>query len=275
MSSKKHFAQVAGLFYPGDEESLRDTVKGYLDHAASSGGGEGRLKALIAPHAGYVYSGACAAKAYAQIQGESFDRVVVFGPTHRVYFKGFSIYAEGVFETPLGEIPIDEEFCSQLVHLKLPTQFFPAAYQQEHSIEVHLPFLQVALQNNFRLVPVLIGDVSAEMMEEFALALREILEEDGYKTLVVASTDFSHFLSAQKANDLDNRGRELIVQKDADALLEANHHNETSLCGIHPVYTLMKLYPEIRPEFLAYSHSGEVSGDHQSVVGYMAFRLCG
>ena len=275
MSSKKHFAQVAGLFYPGDEKSLRDEVEGYLNHADLQKDSEVRVKALIAPHAGYVYSGSCAAKAYAQIQGESFDRVVVFGPTHRVYFKGFSIYAEGAFETPLGEIPIDEEFCSKLVHLKLPTEFFPAAYQQEHSIEVHLPFLQVALQNNFRLVPVLIGDISAEMMGDFAQALRELLELDGCKTLVVASTDFSHFFSAQKAKDLDNRGKELILQKNADALLKANHHNETSLCGIHPVYTLMKLFPEIKPEFLAYSHSGEVSGDHQSVVGYMAFRLCG
>jgi len=272
MEKHQHIPQVAGLFYPGEENQLRNLVRELLEKQPPCPK-ESKIKALIAPHAGYIYSGSTAARAYQEVWFQSFERVLVLGPMHRVYHRGISIYSKGSFLTPLGEIQVDEEFCSRLIAESPHAAFLPQAYQQEHSLEVHLPFLQVSLKNSFELVPILIGDLDAQALDQFAAAIREALEASTKTTLIVVSTDFSHFFSAQEAQALDHRGRDFILKGDARGLMEANQKSETSLCGIHPVYTLLRLFPEYPPQFLEYTHSGQVSGDHQSVVGYMSFKL--
>jgi MEMO1 family protein len=265
-------AQVAGMFYPADPQELSSLVESLLGQCHEKPS-PSTVQALIAPHAGYIYSGATAAEAYIKISEAYYDRVLVLGPMHRQYLAGVSVFAQGFFETPLGKIEVDEVFASKLIQPDLGVQFHPPAYLLEHSIEVHLPFLQVALSAPFKLVPILIGDLSSEQLDAFAVVLRSALDCDGLKTLVVASTDFSHFQSDVAARKLDQEGKSHILNADPEGLWSANHGNKTSLCGIHPVYTLLRLFHNFQPEFLAYSNSGETTQDFSSVVGYMSFSI--
>ena len=136
-----------------------------------------------------------------------------------------------------------------------------------------IPFLQMALQESWKVVPILVGDVSPEVLDRLAGSIQSLLGNGHSSTLIVASTDFSHFQPAHKAEVLDFKGRDYILDGDSEGLLKANFREETALCGISPVYTLLKLFPGIRPKFLDYSHSGMVSGDQNQVVGYMSFKI--
>ena len=272
MQQTLHKAQVAGMFYPADPKELETQVESLLNQAQEKPS-DPAVCGLIVPHAGYVYSGATAAEAYIKIKNSNYDRVIVLGPMHRQYFPGISVFSQGAFETPLGKIEIDEAFASQLIQPELKSRFYPQAYALEHSIEVHLPFLQTILSSSFKLVPILIGDLGPEAMDAFANALRLALSNDEQKTLVVASTDFSHFHPDATARELDQEGKTHILNADPEGLWSANHENKCSLCGIHPVYTLLRLFKSCCPEFLAYSNSGETTQDFSSVVGYMSFSI--
>lgn len=266
-------AQVAGLFYPAEGEILQQMLEGFLKTAQPGEPGPSKIRALIVPHAGYLYSGQTAAKAYWEIQNTHYDRVILIGPMHRFYCSNISIYARGLFSTPLGNVEIDEEFSEQLIKAHKEFRCIPEAYVQEHSIEIQLPFLQMILKEPWKLVPILVGDVNSGVLDDLANSIMSLLSGDLGSTLVIASTDFSHFNSVEEAAVLDSKGKEYILRGNAKRLLEANHSGETELCGILPVYTLLKLFPGARVKFLDYSHSGRVTADQNRVVGYMSLKV--
>ncbi len=251
---------VAGLFYPGNAEELALTVADLL--AAAPVAGARRLpKAIIAPHAGYVYSGATAARAYALLRPMrgAVRRVVLLGPTHRMAVRGIAVPASQSFRTPLGEIALDTAAIAAL--RGLPQMVISdAAHAQEHALEVHLPFLQSVL-GDFTLVPLAVGDASPE---EVAQVLRQLW--GGAETLIVISSDLSHFHRYATAQALDRATADAIMQLNSDL-------DPEQACGALPVNGLNLLARELglHPELLDLCNSGDTAGDKDRVVGYAAF----
>ncbi len=181
---------LAGSWYPGNPEILSRDVGHYLENAKKERV-EGRVIALVSPHAGYVYSGQVAAYAYKLVEGMAFDAVVVVGPSHRFAFKGASLWAQGGFRTPLGVVPVDAELSKKMMEKRKEIRFIPEAHAQENSLELQIPFLQTALKS-FKLVPIAMEpDWGWETCQYLASAIEEAVK--GKKVLLVASTDLSHF----------------------------------------------------------------------------------
>jgi hypothetical protein len=249
---------VAGSFYPGNPTELATMVQGFL---AAAGPPPLRPKALIAPHAGYIYSGPIAASAYALLQPlrASIKRVVLLGPVHRVWTPGLALPGVEAFDTPLGRVKLDQEAIAAIDGLK-QVQVHPAAHAQEHSLEVHLPFLQTVLAD-FTLVPLAVGGASPE-------AVAEVLDHlwGGAETLIVVSSDLSHFLPYQNAQAVDRA----TVQ----AILDFNTHLVgEQACGCHPINGMMLAARKygLTPHLLDLRNSGDTAGDRNRVVGYASF----
>jgi AmmeMemoRadiSam system protein B len=221
----------------------------------------GPPKALIVPHAGYAYSGPIAASAYAPLDRLRgiVRRVVVLGPAHHVALAGLALPGAAAFDTPLGRIPVDAAAADLLQPLPMVATH-PAAHAREHSIEVQLPFLQQAL-GTFQLVPLAVGRVAAE-------AVAEVLERlwGGLETLIVVSSDLSHYLPYDRARDLDRRTCADI----SDLALLADHEQA---CGATAVNGLLLAarHHRLRPHLLDLRNSGDTAGDRDHVVGYAAF----
>ena len=253
-------AAVAGLFYPDDSQVLKRTLGDLLANATVAEL-SAPPKALIVPHAGYVYSGAVAASAYAQLAGMRgrIRRVVLLGPTHRVYVRGLALPEAQRFATPLGEVPLDREGMQLLSALPQVSQS-AAAHQMEHSLEVQLPFLQQML-GDFQLLPLAVGEATAE-------EVAEVLEKvwGGDETLIVISSDLSHFLPDALARQVDGGT--------VDAILAMNPHlNHEQACGATPVNGLLLAARKhgLHPVVLDVRNSGQTAGDPERVVGYAAF----
>ena len=253
-------AAVSGSFYPADAGELGQSVKRYL---AAAGRREGPApKALIAPHAGYVYSGPIAAAAYASIAGasERITRVVLIGPCHRLAVRGFAAAGWRAFETPLGEVPVDAEAVEQA--LALPAvEVFDAAHRQEHCLEVQLPFLQSVLAD-FAIVPLLAGEATAEETAE----LLELLW-GGPETLIVVSSDLSHYHDYDTARRLDGGTSEAIEDLRPEAIGDDN------ACGRVPIAGLLLAARRhgLAATTLDLRNSGDTAGGRREVVGYGAY----
>lgn len=252
---------VAGAFYPGQPQVLRDTVQSLLRGAQPPD--RPTPKALIVPHAGYIYSGATAAAAYNTLTQarEHIRRVVLLGPVHRVPVRGLALPGSETFETPLGRIDIDADAVAALQ--KLPQIVVsPAAHAWEHSLEVQLPFLQSVLKY-FTLIPLAVGDASAQ-------EVADVLETlwGGPETLIVISSDLSHFHSYQEARSIDRSTVEAILAGD-------DHIDHEQACGGTPINGLQVAAQRhrMRIELLDLCNSGDTAGDKARVVGYAAFAL--
>jgi AmmeMemoRadiSam system protein B len=250
---------VAGLFYPGDAASLRALVEEQLQDNPSPGTAP---KALIAPHAGYVYSGPIAARAYNSLgDTRNLRRVVLLGPAHRAPLRGLALPTVAAFRTPLGDIPLDTEFMGALTDLPQVTRS-DEAHRLEHSLEVHLPFLQTLL-GDFALVPLVVGWTSAE-------DTAEVLERlwGGAETLVVVSSDLSHYhpYDYARRRDAETAGR---IER-----LELPLESEQA-CGAHPLNGLLTLARRhaLRVTRLDLRNSGDTAGSRDRVVGYGAWAL--
>ena len=254
-------AAVAGFFYPQDPEELRGTVRQYLDMATATGDPV-TPKAVIAPHAGYIYSGLTAAIAYASLlpRRNAITRVVLLGPAHRVYVRGLALSSATHFSTPLGLIAIDQAAVAALQ--KLPQVILSnPAHQQEHSLEVHLPFLQCLL-DKFTLVPLVVGEASPAEVAE----ILELLW-GGPETLVVISSDLSHYHDYQTAQKIDAATTQAIEQ----LKLENIHSNQA--CGCRPVTGLLQVARtrHLQVKTLDVRNSGDTAGTRDRVVGYGAY----
>jgi hypothetical protein len=254
-------AAVADTFYPGQPALLTSTLTGLL--AAARAQTDAPLqppKALIVPHAGYIYSGPMAALAYAQLASvrQHIRRVVLLGPVHRVPVRGLALPGASAFATPLGDIEVDPEAVTALARLpQVATS--AAAHAQEHSLEVQLPFLQMAL-DDFKLVPLVVGDASTP---EVAQVLDTLW--GGPETLIVVSSDLSHYHAYRAAQDRDQDTVQRIL-----ALHGPLTHDQA--CGGTPINGLLLAARRhgLTPRLLGLCNSGDTAGDKQRVVGYAA-----
>jgi hypothetical protein len=254
-------AAVAGAFYPGDPDVLAAEVEGFLEGAVPPGAGETVPKALIAPHAGYGYSGPIAGSAYARIaplRGR-VSRVVLAGPAHRVFVRGAAVPEAGAFATPLGNVELDQQALARLRRLPF-VQSSDLPHALEHCLEVHLPFL-LAVLGAFRLVPVVVGDATPEEMAELFEAVW-----GGDETLVVVSSDLSHYLPYAAARSRDSETAKAILDLDP-------HLDPEDACGAAPVNGLLEVARRrgLEPELVDLRNSGDTAGGRAQVVGYGAF----
>lgn len=256
--------QVCGLFYPDDPHELAGTVDGLMSAVSPSGD---PVRGLIAPHAGYMYSGGVAGAVYGRIKGKSCRRVVVISPSHAEYFDGASVYDGDAYSTPLGVIPIDAEFRKLLVETG-SVSMSVRGHGKEHALEVQLPFLQRAI-GKFSLVPIVIGHQTSEICFGLGRSLARILKERD--ALVVASTDLSHFHNDQEARQLDEKVMAKIRAFDEMRLMKDLDSGDAEACGGGPVVALMTAMRECgfsTSEVVAYATSADAGGDADRVVGY-------
>lgn len=248
---------VAGMFYPGSPRELRSTVEELLRDSPPAGGPV--PKAVIAPHAGYVYSGPTAAIAFQALAGQPLERVVVLGPAHRVPVRGLALPGADAFATPLGEVPVDADAAAAVSGLPQVTTF-PEAHAPEHSLEVELPFLQV-LFPGVRVLPIVVGDADGD---EVAEVLDRIW--GGPETAVVISSDLSHYLPYDVARRVDRETADEILA------LEGPLHSRQA-CGAYPINGLLVAARRrgMTPRLLDLRNSGDTAGDRGRVVGYGAF----
>jgi len=268
-SGKVREPAVAGAFYPGTEEALRAAVTAMLEKAEPPVV-DGKVLALISPHAGYMYSGAVAAEAYKLIAGKSFDAVVVVAPSHHVFFSGSSIYRQGPYRTPLGLIEVDKDLAEAMASAEPSIKFKPEAHQREHSLEVQLPFLQIAVPD-LKIVPIVMADQSYENCERLAAAIAGAVR--GKEVLLVASSDLSHFHTYDEAVGMDQVIIDNVLNYDCESLARDLGTRKTEACGGGPMIAVMLAAKQLgatRAVKLAYANSGDVTGDKSSVVGYLS-----
>lgn len=255
---------VAGTFYPSSPDALAAALRTAFADAVTPTAGATIPKALVVPHAGYIYSGAIAASAYARIipARSTIRRVVLLGPSHRVYVRGLAVPSVDAFRTPLGVVPIDTD--GREVAVRLPgVRVDDRAHALEHSLEVQLPFLQSVLED-FAIVPFSVGDATTD---EVAAVLEACW--GGPETLVVISTDLSHYHQYADATQLDARTAAAIVNCRPEAV------DDHDACGAHPLRGLLHVASErgLSVEQLDLRNSGDTAGDHHRVVGYGAFAV--
>jgi AmmeMemoRadiSam system protein B/AmmeMemoRadiSam system protein A len=265
---------VANQFYPGDPVTLSRQIADFFKKAKKEPI-PGKIVGLIAPHAGYMYSGQVAAYAFKLLEGFFFETVVVISPSHIAYFQGASIYNGGAYETPLGVIAVDTSLAGKMadvnerVFLSTKGHGF-VGMRGEHAIEVELPFLQLVL-GKFKLVPIVIGDQDQATCEALAEALIKSLK--GESALIVASSDLSHFHPYDEAVRLDNIVINHVDSFDAEALFSDLAAGTCEACGGNPVVATMLAAKGLgadKAKVLKYANSGDVTGDRSGVVGYMA-----
>lgn len=264
---------VAGLFYPADPSRLAEQVDALIAAAPDSAPG-GRLAVVVSPHAGYPYSGAVAAHGFRRLQDEDCETLVLVGPSHVEYFDFSAVFTGRAYETPLGEVAVDVDLAQRLSGSRPSVRASARGHVQghlmrgEHSLEVQLPFLQRTFPRA-RIVPIVMGEQRWENCRELGDALAE---HCGDGVVVLASTDLSHFYDHERAARLDDTFCDLLVRLDARALHDAVRQGRCEACGAGPVVASL-LASGAGPRactLLRRADSGDVTGDHGSVVGYLS-----
>lgn len=265
-------------WYPSTAEKLSETVDNYLAKAKKENL-NGKIIAIIVPHAGYRFCGQVAAYAYKQIAGMNFDTVVIIGPSHHYGFPGASVYESGVFRNPLGDVAIDSDITKQLIKENPDIKFYPQAHIPEHSIENQIPFLQRTLKN-FKIVPILMQDTSKKNCDMLSTALAKVLK--GKKALLIASTDMTHYPSYDEAvkadkytiSALETLNTDIIRNKLDDYMKKRIENLHCMLCGDGPVFVVIDTAKKLGAnsiKILKYANSGDVAiGSKSQVVGYMS-----
>ena len=264
---------LAGTWYPGTPDALAKTVQGYLSGARAPSP-DGTLKAIIVPHAGYRYSGGVAAYAYSLLQGSRFTRVILIGPSHRVAFKGVSVNLQSAYKTPLGMVPVDQETGRKLIDTGPNIRWLRKAHALEHSLEIQLPFLQTVLQD-FQIIPIVMGEQDIKTCSDLSDTLIRILG-DSPETILLASSDLSHYHNYNQAKAMDLKFIEHVQAFDPKGLLKDLLSGKCEACGAGPVITTLLTARKLganQAVILKYANSGDVTGDHSRVVGYMSAAL--
>ena len=262
---------VAGTFYPSDKDLLKKSVEGFLSKA-EKGQDYGKLIAIISPHAGYIYSGQIAAYGYKQIQASDIKNVILIGPSHHSTFKGASVYTKGSLKTPLGNVKINERLAEGLLNESADIRFSPEVYKGEHSLEVQLPFLQTVLKD-FTIVPVLIGSPSGRTFEHLIQKLTEMLDD---KTLLVASTDLSHYHDYHTAKEMDSKIISAVQRLSPKDTIELLRSGKSEMCGGVPVIIVTEVARRSGANLgvvFKQANSGDVTGEKDKVVGYASIGL--
>ncbi|MBC8508179.1 MAG: AmmeMemoRadiSam system protein B [Anaerolineales bacterium] len=264
---------IAGQWYPGSAERLRTSIDGYMD-AADLPAIDGDIMAIVAPHAGYVYSGPVAGHAFAAVRGQSPEMVAVISPLHQPSPNALFTSDHDAYKTPLGSVLIDKQAVQDLDdRLKAELGFGLSNVRNdgEHSLEIELPFLQRALAGEFKLLPVMVREQTEAITHALGNALAQTLAQRD--CLLVASTDLSHFYSQEIANDFDETMLSLLESFDPEGFLKAEEEQKGFACGRGAVAAILWAAKELgadKVKIVNYATSGDVSGDYSRVVGYGA-----
>jgi AmmeMemoRadiSam system protein B len=259
---------VAGTWYPASAAALGAAVDRYLAGVKTTP--RGTVVGLVSPHAGLMYSGPVAAHAYQAAAGGTYDVVVLVGPSHHLAFEGAVIYPRGAFDTPLGALEISVPDADAIMRQCAVVRENPAAHMREHSLEMQLPFL-ARLLPSVPIVPIVMGYQTRATIRTLGDGLGRALA--GRRTLLVASSDLSHYRDARTARELDGEVIEKINSYDADGLMATLERDPEHACGGGPIVAVMHAahaLGAVDASVLKYSDSGDVSGDKSAVVGYLA-----
>ncbi len=261
--------EFAGSFYPGDKKDLEEMLAYLLKRASRKK--VKNTKAILSPHAGYIYSGKIAASSYIQFTEEDIKTLIILGPSHHYAFYGASIWSKGTWLTPLGEIEIDEDVAGELLS---SSQYFtddPAFHKKEHSLEVQVPFIQHVLGNNVKIVPIVFGFPKQDILISLGKALTPLINKEGIG--IVMSSDLYHGYSYEEALSYDALTRELITKMDAEEFYKAVMEERAMACGAVGITTFLIAAEGsgLKPHYIDYTNSAEVTGDYSGyVVGYLS-----
>jgi MEMO1 family protein len=263
---------IAGLWYNGDPIALRRQIEGYLS-SAKLPSITGAVIGLVAPHAGHRYSGRTAGYAFRCIQGKSIDLVAIVSPMHAYMPANLLTTAHKAYATPLGAVPVDQKILASLTEglAKNGIPLKTIANDEEHSLEIELPFLQIALAGPFTLLPIMVRSQAPSFLHQLGLAIANVLKERSY--LLVASSDLSHFYPEPIANQLDQEMLNRIASFSPEDVLQADQTGTGYACGAPAIATVLWAARELganQVSILNHSTSADVTGDHSSVVGYGA-----
>lgn len=259
---------VAGMFYPSTPSKLKSEIQLMLDAAQPAEKFNG-VGGIVSPHAGYIYSGKTAAYAFNAVANVKYKTVVIISPSHREYFPGVSIYSGDAFRTPLGIVTLNKEM---IVQLTAEGKFIfegMNGHRAEHGVEVQIPFLQTIMKD-FSIVPIVLGDQRKMFVEVFAEKLAEVMDDE---TLIVASSDLSHFYTKDAADKLDSVVAKRITDFDYSGLRHDLDSGKCEACGGGAIVAMMKaleLFNKKKSKVLSRSDSGDVTGDNSEVVGYLS-----
>jgi AmmeMemoRadiSam system protein B/AmmeMemoRadiSam system protein A len=255
---------VAGQFYPGPPDKLKEMIAGMVDEKAA----KEEVIGLISPHAGYIYSGPVAGATISRIKFK--DTFIILGPNHTGLGRPFSIMTEGVWRTPLGEVEIDSELGKLILASSSYLEEDRDAHRFEHSIEVQLPFLQY-FNKDIKLVPIVLAYAAGTAYKEIGRAIAEAVKKLNRKVVIIASSDMTHYEPQASAQKKDNQAIEAILALDEDELLRRIDELNITMCGYAPAVSLIsaaKLLGATVAELVKYQTSGDTTGDYSSVVGY-------
>ena len=264
-------SQLAGRWYPANPEQLAESVDDYITKAQIPDI-TGELAALISPHAGYPYSGPVAGYAFKTLLNQEVDLVVILSPFHQVHPGAILTTGHDAYQTPLGMVPIDRdslEWVGTALQDRTGTELTQVHNDGEHAVEILLPFLQRTLPEGFEILPLMIREQDPSLMRALGAVLAELVKTQD--ALLVASTDLSHFHSAEEARDLDQTIINCIQTMDPEGLYQAHQSGSGAACGLGPLAAVIWATIEggsVTPRILNYAHSGDITGDNASVVGY-------
>ncbi len=264
---------VAGAFYPSDGEKLRGQIEGYLNEVEDQEKVD-NLVGIISPHAGYVYSGSVAAYSFSQLKDRGYEVAVILAPSHRARFDGASVIPGGIYETPVGDVNIDETIGRELAN-KPGYGFIKEVHQYEHSLEVQVPFVQVTC-GNIHIVPIIIGCTDLDTCRSIGNSLAEVLKNEKRKWIIVISTDLSHYHGYDEASSIDSVFIEALREFNEDSLYATLVSNKAQACGEGPVLTGMIASRQLGAsdvKVLKYANSGDTAGPRDQVVGYLSAAL--
>lgn len=258
-------AAFAGMFYDADPERLSRTIESYLVSGREAAI-EGNIVGLIAPHAGYVYSGATAGRAYALVRGRNYRTVVIIGPSHRLGFSGCSIWPEGYFDTPLGRVEVDQDV-ARVIMKESGFPFVEEAFNEEHSVEVQIPFVQKVLPAA-KIVPIVMGFQEERTITRLASALSKACRPG--EALIVASTDLSHYLPKKEAEKADADTMAIISKLDTATIIRKTEAGDNFMCGGGPVAAALLYAKKIGQAAVTILARADSSAAGGPVVGYLA-----
>ncbi|UCD97725.1 MAG: AmmeMemoRadiSam system protein B [Chloroflexota bacterium] len=264
---------IAGRWYPADSEKLAASVDGYIQEADLPEI-KGQVIAIMAPHAGHIYSGPVAGYAFSAVRGLQPDIVAIVSPMHQPYAQPLLTSAHQAYQTPLGSIPIDQEAVSELnsaLEEDLGFGLTPVRNDAEHSLEIEIPFLQRVLRREFRLLPVMVRDQTAKVGQVLGKSLAIILA--GKNPLLVASTDLSHFYNQTQAVQLDSTMLDQVASFNPMGVLQVEEQGKGFACGRNALAAVLWAARDLganHVQILKHATSGDVTGDYSGVVGYAA-----
>ena len=265
-SDKIRRPAVAGQFYPSSSQELKNQIEALIDKQAD----KIDIIACMLPHAGYIYSGGVAAETVSRINIK--NKVILLGPNHTGYGTRYSIMPQGSWQTPLGEIRIDSELAGEILNYSKYLKADNAAHTYEHSLEVELPFLQY-FKTDFEIVPIVFLSDELEILKEIGGDIASTIKERKIKdsTIIVASSDMTHYESQEEAQKKDKEAIQAILELNEDKLIDRIRRLNISMCGYAPAITMIsaaKLLGAKTAKLVKYQTSGDVTGDKSSVVGY-------